>query len=156
MRILVFALAIPLAAQAARMDTWASVLTIPAGTRISIRLLDGEAREGSRLLKGTLELADEESVVLRAKDSGQESVPKAAIRRLKVFQPVGKRAVAWFTTGSVTTFMLAGFPHLTPGSADPWGREHVPVFLAIAAAAAVPVALIALRAKRRRTVYQVG
>ena len=138
------------------MDSWASVRTIPAGTRISIRLLDGQAREGSRLLKGTLESADEESVILRTKDSGQESIPRAAIQKLKVFQPVGKRTVAWFTTGSVTTFMLAGFPHLTPGSANPWDREHLPILLAIAAAAAVPVALIALRATRYRTVYRAG
>lgn len=138
------------------MDSWASVRTIPTGTRISIRLLDGEAREGSRLLKGTLESADGESVVVRTNHSGQESVPRAAIRRLKVFQPMGKRTVAWLTTGSVTTFMLAGFPHLTPGSANPWDREHLPIFLAIAAVVAVPVALIALRATRYRTVYRVG
>ena len=155
-RILAFALAVPLAAQEAQVHSWASVRTIPAGTRISIRLLDGEARGRPRLLKGILESADEDSVVLRTKDSGLESVPRAAIRKLKVFQPVGRRTVAWITTGSVTTFMLAGFPHLTPASADPWGREHRSIFLSIAAAVAVPVALIALRATRYRTVYRAG
>lgn len=155
-RILAFALAIPLAAQEAHVDSWASVRTIPAGVRISIRLLDGETRAGSGLLKGTLESADGESVVLRTKDSGLESVPRVAVRKLKVFQPVGKRTAAWFTTGSVTAFMLAGFPHLTPGSANPWDGEHLPIFLAIAAAAAVPVALIAFRATRYQTVYRVG
>ncbi len=155
-RILAFALAVPLAAQEAHVDSWANVRTIPAGMRISIRLLDGQARGGPRLLKGTLDSADADSVVLRIKDSGLESVPKAAIRRLKVFQPVGKRSVAWITTGGVTTFMLAGFPQLTPGSANPWDGEHLPIFLAIAAAIAVPVALIALRATRYRTVYQAG
>ena len=154
MRMLAFALAVPLAAQEAQVDSWVNVRTIPAGTRISIRLLDGEAREGSRLLKGTLESAEKESVVLRTKDSRQESVPKAAIQKLKVFQPIRKRAVAWLSTGSVTTFMLAGFPHLTPGSANPYDGEHFPIVLAIAAAAAVPVALIALRATRYRTVYR--
>lgn len=138
------------------MDSWASVLTIPTGTRISVRLLDGGAREGRRLLKGTLESAEDDSVVLRTNDSGLESVPRTAIRRLKAFQPIGKRTVAWITTGGVTTFMLAGFPQLTPGSANPWDREHLPILLAIAAAVAVPVALIALRATRYRTVYQAG
>ena len=153
---LAFALAVPLAAQDAQVDSWASVRTIPAGTRISIRLLDGEARAGSRLLKGTLESVDKESVVLRTKDAGKESVPKAAIRRLKVFQPVGKRTVASFATGSVSAFMLAGFPYLTPGSANPWDGEHLPILLAVAAATAVPIALIAFRATRYRTVYQAG
>lgn len=138
------------------MDSWASVLTIPTGTRISVRLLNGETRAGRRLLKGTLESAEEDSIVLRTKDSGLESVPRAAIRKLKVFQPIGKRSVAWITTGGVITFMLTGFPQLTPGSANPWDSEHLPILLAIAAAAAVPVALIALRATRYRTVYQAG
>ena len=155
-RILAFALAVPLAAQEAYVESWESVRTIPAGMRISIRLLDGEIRGGPRLLKGTLESADADSVVLRTKHSGLESVPRAAIRKLKVFQSVGKRSVAWITTGGVTTFMLAGFPQLTPGSANPWDGEHLPILLAIAAAVAVPVALIALRATRYRTVYQAG
>ena len=153
-RILALALAVPLAAQGARVDDWAIVRTIPVGTRVSIRLLDGERQRAPRNLKGTLESAEEDSVVLRTRDAVLESVPRASIRKLKVYQPVGKRAVAWVTAGGVTTFMLAGFPRLTPGSADPWDREHLPIFLTIAAAVAVPVLLITLRATRYRTVYR--
>ena len=95
-------------------------------------------------------------MVLHTRDSSLRSVPRSSIRALKVFQPVGKRTVAWIAGGGAAIFMLAGFPHLTPGSADPWDYEHRRMFLLLAAAVAGPVTLVALRATRYRVVYRVG
>ena len=64
--------------------------------------------------------------------------------------------VAWPTTGNVATFRLAGFPHLTSASADPWDREHRKIVLSIAAAVAVSVCLVALRAAPARAAYPEG
>lgn len=155
-RILALALAVPLAAQEARVNSWATVRTIPAGTRVSIRLFDGGPQRAPRRFKGTLESAGADSVVLRTKDGLLESVPRASIRKLNVFQPVGERGVAWVAAGGATAFMLAGFPHLTPGSANPYDGEHLGILLMIAAAVAVPVLLITLRATRYRMVYRVS
>jgi hypothetical protein len=155
-RILAFALAVPLVAQETGGNSWARVSSIPAGTRISIRLINGEVPRNSRPVKGVLNSVDENSVVLRGKDSSIRSIPRPSIRTLKVYQPVRNRTVAWYATGSAATFMLAGFPHLTPGSASPWDGEHLPITLLMAAALAVPVWLIASRATRYRVVYRAG
>lgn len=153
-RTLALALALLVAASEPAAASWASVRAIPPGTRVTVRLLDREVPRGERLIKGKLESATADSVTLRTKDSILRSIPKPAVRKVRAYRPPFKRNIAWIVAGSVGVFMLGAFPHMTPGSADPWDREHRGIMLMLAAAVTVPVSFLAFRLTRMKTVYR--
>lgn len=62
-------------------------------------------------VKGTLESASDDTVVLLADNASMRSLPRAWIRNLQIYQPPRMRYLAQICSGLSAGFMFGWLPH---------------------------------------------
>ena len=122
---------------------WSVVQAVPAGTRVAIGLSEGN------LIRGRLELASSDAIVLRQKGS-MRRFSRGAVKLVRVRKPYSQRAWKW-------TLLVAGgifainylwisevfYDHIR-GINELW-----------AAGTAAPALIAGLRINRMQTIYEV-
>ena len=129
--------------------SWSNVLDIPVGARVTVRLLE-EDRSGQRLVRGTLESATPDAIVVQPKKSEVRSIPRSSIQKVGVFAPVSKRNRAWIATGAAVFGLVVGMYGGETGTPTP---KEVGLATLLAAAIVAPVALVTFRLTRTKTVF---